>query len=351
MSDLPSTLFVGRGHTGVCWYRCALPAMALGLEWVGVAGAPPKLAFRTGAATRHWEYEHLFEYEVVVLQQPHGKAWEQAIRKLQAQGTHVLFEIDDHVQSVRKMTEHVMRRHYGKGVVLEYERAMALADGIVCSTPFLADRYREFNDRVHLCRNGIDLRRYDLEPAERPGLTIGWAGASGHARGVREWLPAIASVMRQRPDVRFMSIGVDFVGELAGEFGPERVARLPFLALETYPAAMTMFDVAVAPAGANNFFRAKSDLRWLEASALGIPLVADPNVYPEIEHGVTGFHAVGVEEVATSLLALVDDHALRERVGAAANAHVREHRSIQAMSGQWAQMLREAAGTSTAAAA
>ena len=54
---------------------------------------------------------------------------------------------------------------------------------------------------------------------------------------------------------------------------------------------MTLFDIAIAPSAENNLFRGKSDLRWLEASALGIPLVAHPDVYPEIEDGVTGVHA------------------------------------------------------------
>jgi hypothetical protein len=61
---------------------------------------------------------------------------------------------------------------------------------------------------------------------------------------------------------------------------------------------MTIFDVAIAPSAENNLFRGKSDLRWLEASALSVPLVAHPDVYPEIEDGVTGVHArtpAGVE--------------------------------------------------------
>ena len=54
---------------------------------------------------------------------------------------------------------------------------------------------------------------------------------------------------------------------------------------------MTLFDIAIAPSSESNLFKGKSDLRWLEASALGVPLVAHPDVYPEIEDGVTGVHA------------------------------------------------------------
>ena len=58
---------------------------------------------------------------------------------------------------------------------------------------------------------------------------------------------------------------------------------------------MSTFDVALAPSGNNNLFRGKSDLRWLEASALGIPVVGDPAVYPEIEDGITGSAALPIE--------------------------------------------------------
>jgi glycosyltransferase involved in cell wall biosynthesis len=106
---------------------------------------------------------------------------------------------------------------------------------------------------------------------------------------------------------------------------------------------MALFDVALAPAGEGSFFRGKSDLRWLEASALGIPIVADPDVYPEIEHGVTGFHARTPAEMREVLDELVADGALRCRVGAAARAHVTEHRTAQATAADWAAVLREVA--------
>ena len=46
--SLPRTLFVGIGASGPAWYRAALPATALGADWVGVRGTPPELRFVTG---------------------------------------------------------------------------------------------------------------------------------------------------------------------------------------------------------------------------------------------------------------------------------------------------------------
>jgi glycosyltransferase involved in cell wall biosynthesis len=158
---------------------------------------------------------------------------------------------------------------------------------------------------------------------------------------MRPWLDQVAAVMREHAEVRFVSIGGQQFGTyLAPEFGAERVLDVPWAPLDVYPAAMTLMDIALAPAGRNNFFRGKSDLRWLEAGALGIPLVADPDVYPDIEHGVTGFHARTPDEVLELLLELVADRELRETVGAAAKAHVVEHRNARVAAVQWAEVFR-----------
>ena len=338
---LPRTLFVAAAGQATGWYRCSLPAMALGADWVGAGGEPPELQFPTGVTRGPVTLAGLEDYDVVVLQQPAGRGWLKLIRRLQAAGVRVLFEIDDYVHALRKAADHDFASSFGKDVIQGYELGMRAADGIICSTDFIARRYRAFNKRVWVCRNGLDLRRYALTKPERPLVGIGWAGATGHRDAVRPWLAAVAEVMREEARTRFVTVGQPFAAELAEEFGPERGLDVPFSPLDTYPASMTHYDVALGPAGRSAFYRGKSDLRWLEASALGTPLVADPTVYPEIEHGVTGFHASTPAEVREQLLALVRDPALRRRVGEAARAHVREHRSIEAMAPQWARALTE----------
>lgn len=333
-----STLFVGIGASAVCWYRAALPASALGADWVGVRGTAPELRFVTGDTGRVGDVRAMHRYDIVVLQQPRGRGWIQLIRSLQATGATVLYEIDDMLDVVLDRDD-----------VRASELVMGLCDGVICSTEFLARRYRSINPRTHVCRNGLDLRRYALTRAPRETVTIGWAGATGHERAFEAWLPALREVLLARPETRFMSVGQRFADELAGDVGPQRAISIPFGAIETYPAAMSNFDIALAPAGRSNFFRAKSDLRWLEASALAIPVVGDPQVYASIEHGVTGFHAASAEEAGEHVRTLVEDRALRERVGAAAQEAVRRTRSIEAVAGDWLEAFAAVAGASLAA--
>jgi glycosyltransferase involved in cell wall biosynthesis len=347
--SLPRTLFLGIGASGPAWYRAALPAAALGADWAGVRGIPPELRFVTGDTGRVRALEDLFGYDVVVVQQPRGREWVALIRELQARGVRVLYEIDDLLDAVRKVAGHEHAKTFDRQWVVASEMAMRVCDGVICSTEFLARRYASVNPEVSVCRNGLDLRRYDLTRLERETVTIGWAGGAGHEAAVKPWLPAVREVLRALPHARFMTVGAPYAELLEGEFGPERALAIPFGQLEAYPAAMSNFDIALAPAAATNFFRAKSDLRWLEASALGIPVVADPGVYPDVEHGLTGLHAATPAEAAGHLHALAGSRELRERIGAAAREAVTRTRRIEVVAEEWRAVLEAAVATEVAA--
>jgi glycosyltransferase involved in cell wall biosynthesis len=339
-ATLPRTLFMSRGNKGPAWYRCALPAMALGCDWVCYSGEPGDLQLAWGKTQTDLSVADLANYDVLIIQQPAGAAWAKAIRDWQRAGIVVLVDFDDDLRSVRKRRDHDFAAKYTRKRLEEYELCMGAADGVICSTEWLAGRCAKRNPITYVAQNGIDLKRYALTLPERDHIGVGWSGATGHREAVAPWLVQVAAVMRERTDVHFVSVGQNFADAFLEEFGAGRALSVPFTALDVYPAAMTNYDIALAPAGEANFYRAKSDLRWLEASALGQPTIAHPGVYPEIEHGVTGFHANSPGELRELLSLLVADGDLRRRVGAAAKAYVSEHRSAQATARQWTAVLQ-----------
>lgn len=343
MVEAKDICFVGLGSSAVCYYRCLLPAMALGADWCGLAGEPPKMGWVTGIARGESQMPPLPEYKAVIIQQPHGRGWMRIIHELQDAGVKVLYEIDDHLHSIRKRTDHDFSEEFSKKRLAEYEMCMAACDGLIASTEFIARRYKRYNKRAFVCENGLDVRRYDLTLPERSTINIGWAGATGHTNSIIPWLQATAEVMRARDNTCFVSIGQPFANGFREQFG-DRCVATPFAAIEQYPGAMTMMDIAIAPAGNSDFYKGKSDLRWLEAGALSIPIIADPTVYPEIEHGVTGFHAETPAEVQKLLLELVDDDELRTTVGANARSYIREHRDINVMAHEWLKVVEEVIG-------
>jgi glycosyltransferase involved in cell wall biosynthesis len=345
MRELPKTIFVGYGPDMISYYRCFLPAVALGADyaaWISDIKVTD-ITLVTGLGAQPAKVEDLFDYDVVVVQQARGIRWLNLIRELQAAGVTVLYEIDDYVQSARKTKSHEMSETLNAEFVRQMELSMHVADGIICSTDYLARRYRSHNPRTWTCPNGIDLPRYAYPRIKREGVTIGWSGGVGHKASLERWEPALRSVLRSRPEARFMSAGYWAAAEYREEFGPERAIAVPPAKLEVYPATLSLFDIAIAPSAENNLFRGKSDLRWLEASAAGIPLIAHPDVYPEIEDGVTGVHARTPAEVEAALIDLIDDRERRERIGAQARAYVTEHRRVQVSAERWRDVLLEVA--------
>jgi glycosyltransferase involved in cell wall biosynthesis len=336
MIPFPRTLFVGRGNSGVCWYRAALPAAALGADWLGVVGEPGSLRRVTGGFGMTLNEEEWAGYDVVVLQLVHGAAWNRRIAELQDAGVTVLYEIDDDLHAVAAEPGHEFARLFPPQRLRAHEAAIRGCDGLICSTRTLSERLADFHDRRQVCENGIDLARYPYPLPERDSVTIGWAGGTGHEHALRPWIPAVAAVLEAHPQARFRTVGQPFGRELAERFGPERASAVPFAALDTYPAAMAAFDVALAPAAPSAFFTAKSDLRFLEAAALGLPVVADPVVYPTLVHGVTGLHAASPEEARAHLETLVGDPELRRRLGTAARAYVERERAMPAAAHRWA---------------
>jgi glycosyltransferase involved in cell wall biosynthesis len=338
--------FLGLGASAPCYYRAMLPAMALKADWAGVSGYPPKLWYATGSVKGESKLPDLIgDYKVVVLQQPKGESWEQMITALQEAGKKVVFEVDDYLHGVNERADHGFKDSFDQRALVLYERCMRMCDAMIVSTEFIARKYKKFNPNIYVCKNGIDLKRYALTRPKRPTVNIGWAGATGHLEAIRPWLAQVYHLMMQREDVCFVSIGQNFADGLKPLLEDEaRAISIPFCAIEQYPSAMSMIDIALAPAGGGGWYKGKSDLRWLEASALGIPIIARANVYPEIEHGVTGFHATAPHEMVPVLLDLLNDPEMRERIGAQAKEYVSTERSITKMSEVWADALQAIAG-------
>lgn len=336
-------LFIGIGSTSVCWYRCALPARELGHDWVGVDEEFRMVTGQVGGKSKTPVIE---DYDVIICQQPAGPGWEKRLRQMKATGARLIYETDDYLHGIPREPDHLFKTYFTRQVLRSYDRCMAMCDDVIVSTQFLAERYHKTNPRIHVCRNGIDLARYDLERPERDYTTVGWSGATGHTSQIHKWLDGgVADELLRDPTSRFVAMGEPHVAAHAGlTLGEDRVTGIPWSPLETYPAAMTAMDVALAPAGDSTWYRGKSDLRWLEASALGIPCICQPHVYPEAE-----LHASTPAEAAALLRELMSDPGELAAAGSLARERVLASRSMAAAAESWRAVIQSESQTGQAA--
>lgn len=340
-------LFVGLGNSRVSWYRAALPALALGCDWMGIMGKPPALQFATGYVKGRTQAANMAEYDVIVLQQPRGREWFTVIKNLRAAGKTILYEIDDYVHGIRKAKDHDFSRFFQPKHLAEMELCMRACDGIIASTKYIADRYRKYNANTYVCENGLDFGRYRLTRPERgeidgtPTVTLMWSGATGHTRGVDPWLSVVERTMDKYPHVCLATIGQDFTQWFGDKFGG-RLIGVPFSSIETYPAAMMLGDIALAPAGDSSWYRGKSTLRAMEAAALGIPVIADDHYEEAVVHGLTGFVVDQPGEVGSCLEYLIENETSRNEMGADARVHAEGNFDMKQRRDQWRDVIIQA---------
>jgi len=331
MDIAEDVLFLAQSADASCYHRTMLPAAALGCDWGGLDSPPPRMILGRGEVKFADEEPDLGGYRIVVLQTPAQEGWLDLIPKLQAGGTRVVFDADYAMHEIA--TDEDVR-----GLI---EALLRMCDGVICATPYIAERYEPFNPRTFVCENGIDLGAYALSKPPHDTVNIGWAGSSMLVEELLPWLAQIAAVMRVRDVTNFVSIGQrcgDAIAQM-GAVAPERCLAIPGMLPEQVPAAMSIFDLVFDAPGTKPWQLGRSQLRWLEASAWGIPLVGDPRIYPGIEDGVTGFHASDPIEIARAVLRLIDDPFLRAAVGGRARRVVEERHTMEAVAPQWVRAL------------
>lgn len=256
--------------------------------------------------------------------------WLKTARRL---GVRTVFEMDDDLFHVprhnpaswlwnAKLTQRLLRE------------MLDAVDGVVVSTkPLRESLAHELGwpiSRITVCPNHVHAAVWgeevigSTEPFSSTSVVVGWQGSATHDVDFKTALPALQQLVRDtNVMVRFFGcVPLSVKGALEGEHF-QWAKGVPF---EKYPTMLKYmgFDIGIAPLTDSKFNRAKSNLKWLEYSVLGVPCVAS-RVYPyerSISHGETGFLAATPEEWYQALRRLVDDVAWRQRMGQTARAHV-----------------------------
>lgn len=266
-------------------------------------------------------------------------------------GVPVVAECDDNYRNAPAYNPASGAFKQGSGAREIVSRQFRMADAMIVSTPGLRDLYTDFNDHIYVVPNSIDFRAWDRARARRrrkPGIRIGWAGGANHERDLKILTKVIPAVMARHREARFVFVhGVPEF--LKGLPGVEVVQK--FVPIHQYPhfLASQDFDIGLAPLEDNDFNNGKSNLRWLEYSALGIPTVASRvgHFAATIRDGEDGF-LVSTESAEAEasgfterICEMIEDRALRLGVGARARDRVRRDFNVDFVVGDYATSLRE----------
>lgn len=286
---------------------------------------------------------------------------EQLLQDVRRAGARFVYAIDDDFLS---LSEDAAPGYFNAAKRSVVELWLREADRVVVTTPPLQQRVLPFNPRCVIVPNALDERLLigerprSLETPFGPRRTvIGYMGTYSHEADWRLILPAWRQVYEQhREAVEFQVIGISERAQaLARQAGvPVRVIR-PRQEEVEYPLFMLWFtgqmrwDIAVAPLLDTPFTRCKSDLKFLDYSALGATTLASrlPVYEASVRHGETGWLAENTAEAWTNALErLVTDDERRTTIAQAARDYLWHSRILEQCGQSWAcalENLRELA--------
>ncbi len=224
--------------------------------------------------------------------------------------------------------------------------AMALCDYGLASTQPLADRMAAVvrSGRSFVVANGLDSLNQDL--LQRPrlkrvvGLDEGEAirifygsGTLAHNSDFLDLAgPALLELMEEDERVRLVIVGYLALGSAFEPF-EDRIERHGFVSnARDYWELLEGADLNLAVLEPGAISDCKSEIKWLEAAVFAIPSVVTPTAAYRavLTDGEDVLFAVGVEGWRKALRALVQDEALRERIGTAARVKAAERFSLEA---------------------
>jgi glycosyltransferase involved in cell wall biosynthesis len=230
------------------------------------------------------------DYDLVILHRVcYSEDIEDIVGAARARHAPVLFDIDDLVfdpdvlesidglQAMGPLQQAVF-----KDSVWRHRRTLERCDAALVTTETLAEAVDKMRKPAWVHRNALSLDLIRLsEQARRTRdraddkVIVGYAsGSRTHNRDFAEAETALERIVQAYPRVELWLIGHLDLKEQWARY-ETRIRRFPFVTWRKLPEWLAQLDVNLAPLEAGNrFCQAKSELKYIEAAAVGVPTIA-----------------------------------------------------------------------------
>lgn len=211
----------------------------------------------------------------------------------------------------------------------------------ISSTKPLCDKLEKLvvRNKCYLHRNGLDEKNIIVNAGLKNKNTIDifyGSGTQAHNSDFTEIaLPAVEKLLSENKNIRLTIMGyLSLPSDFINKYDSQIIQIEHTKDLELYQQLLSSADINLAVLISDTITDCKSELKWFEAAAVGIPsVVSDTKNYIDvINHGVDGYIAKDSHEYYKYLNLLVKDKALRLRIAQSAQQRVLESYSVNSLS-------------------
>jgi len=261
----------------------------------------------------------------------------------------ILMEIDDDAFNVNAESYASLSYHSGSVNEDIVKKQIENASGLIVTTEYLKKVYEHLNPYIAVIPNGIDFEVWDnleYQKSNRNRIRIGWAGGQAHNEDLKIMGKVIPLILSKYQNVEFMFMGhkSEYIPYGENVYHHTNTKGSPvWVGIDKYPQELAnlKLDIGIAPLRDNRFNRAKSNLRFLEYGAMGIPTVAS-NVEP-FKHTISDglIKVTEVEEWVDALSSLIESQVVRQLKGRVAYNDVKAKYNVEKIAETYTQVLQK----------
>jgi len=331
-------IYMNLGEGGCQFYRVVQP-----VKWLKrLEGSPIHVEtsdyMRVGMAIGD-------DFDVIVAPRPSSQS-AMILRDIIETGRLVVYETDDLLTDLpdfnpAKMLIHLNEWHYS---------LIRKCHGCIVSTEELGQQLMA-KDKTFVVHNGIDPEVWRMKAPEQDvqNVRVLWAGSDTHEDDLKLVVEPILRLIKKYPKkLTFVFLGYlpeafKALGYREGKYIPlvkpeyaKNIQFAPGCPVAQWPAHLAQANchIAIAPLVKHPFNESKSEIKVLEAWALGLPIVAsDCAPYRRaITHRIDGALVTNnnLGDWERELDRLILDHRLRESMGAAGLASLKSKHYLMA---------------------
>ena len=282
--------------------------------------------------------------DIVIFQRQHENNVFTNFQKIKLQNRAVIYEVDDFLHGIATTSPAYRTfnpKHQAWQGTINFLRG---SNAVTVTREPLKEEYSVYNSNIYVLPNFMDVDLWDKAEKKDNGKTvkIGWSGSTTHYDDLKEIADVLGDVVEEYPNVQLRFTGY-FPSLLFSHIPKERIEIGMAYPFEQYYKVLEPVDINLAPIADTRFNEAKSAIKFLEASMLGIPTVASKvGPYKDaIVHGKTGFVAKKYCEWKKSLCRLIENESERKEIGSNAKDEVMENWTMHKNIWRWREAYGE----------